>query len=282
MNVLDTPVGQRLLRFIELRERARETKELFGGNGPHSEDPIIAKYRFCNINREHDTVTQWVAENVRFPYALAGTNTLVVQLLVARIFNEPDVLELILPVTDTRETCSLLKAHRAAGCKIMRGAYMMPVHGNSGRNATVEEYYLRAVEGAQKVDWHFFSTLEQVAEALMRQQGIGEFLANQVCTDLRYTPQFERASDWETFVLCGPGTRRGIDRLLGKTEDLGRQKQKFYCAMLRTIREALKGYVNRTVRGYFRDPNNLSNTFCEFDKYERLLADPTASLRLYN
>ena len=40
------------------------------------------------------------------------------------------------------------------------------------------------------------------------------------------------------------------------------------------IREELTPLVDPQVRSAWRDPNNLSNCMCEFDKYERALVSP--------
>jgi hypothetical protein len=52
--------------FINEREYARLRKE---GKVSVARplDPIIAKYRFCNVRREDDRVTRWIAENWRKP-----------------------------------------------------------------------------------------------------------------------------------------------------------------------------------------------------------------------
>lgn len=277
----------RLLYFIRAREQARETKELVGGPGPHSSDPILAVGRFCNINREHDVVTKWVKANVRDVYAPYGKNFLVPQVLAARIFNEPDTLREILPALDPAFVLSQLSNMRAQGRKIMRGAYMMPVHGNNGKGKDVAEYYMAAVAEARSVPWSLCESLEGVAERLVQLMGIGDFLANQVCADLRYTPGWGQAKDWGTFVLCGPGSRRGIDRYdagRGAPPDekaIGNKPQRHYRERLLLIREELVGQVSPTVARYFADPNNLSNTFCEFDKFERALWSAKSTLRKY-
>lgn len=282
------PTRERLLYFIRMREEARLRKELVGGPPPYSTDPIIGAYRFCNINREHDAVTKWVKVNVRDKYQDQGMKFLVPQILTARIFNEPKTLEQILPVLDVNKALCKLRALRAEGHKIMRGAYMMPVHGNNGLGKQVEEYYMAAVGQAQKVNWVQCFTLEGVAERLTQLMGIGDFLANQVCTDLRYTTYWKGAPDWQNFVLCGPGSRRGIDRyeVTGKVEDeksLGVKQQTHYRPRILAVREELWGSLSPTVEKAFIDINNLSNTFCEFDKFERTLwSDRQSNLRKYN
>lgn len=272
----------RLLYFIEAREAARETKELVGGLGPHSQDPILGPYRFCNINREHDTVTRWVKTHVRDEFAPKGKDFLVPQVLVARIINEPATLARILPVLDADITWGVLTSMKQEEgfTKILRGAYMMPVHGKNTTGVSAVRYYLGVVMEAIKVPWHLCDSLQGVSERLLRLHGVGDFLANQVVTDLRYTPHWENAPDWETFMTCGPGTQRGMNRMEGLPA-LPFRNPKIYPAKVLALRETLLPLVSPEVRDAYRDPNNVCNTLCEFDKFERVLWDEKANLRHY-
>ena len=265
--------------FIEARERARYHKELIGGPGPHSDDPIIAVNRFCNVNREDDAVTKWVKANVRDRWSGCGRRNVLIQVLVARLWNHPPTLETLLPYTSYDVALNALKDLRARGEKTMRGAYMMPVHGNHGKGKTVDEYYLQAVREACQQYWDDCDALAEVAEQLGMLLGIGDFLANQVCTDLRYTTEWRRAPDWGTFVLCGPGSRRGLDRFFGR-EPTGNLQQRVYIAELLDIREGLQ-VEQHPLAPVFDDPNNLANAFCEFDKFSRVLHGEAARLHTY-
>lgn len=282
------PAPERFRYFVRAREDARLVKELLGGEGPHSEDPIIAVNRFCNVNREHDAVTRWVAKHVRERFAACFPSYMVVQCLVARIWNHPPTLAAILPVQkfpdEIAETLKILLARRAAGEKTMRGAYMMPVHGNNGRGKSVDEYYLAAVAEAHTVDWQKLESFAAVAGRLTQILSIGDFLANQVVADLRRCPHWRDMPDRSTFVLCGPGTRRGLDRYeaAGKVADpmrLGIRQQRVYVERLQVIRQYLldECFFNTT----FYDPNNLANCFCEWDKYERVLHGESKRLHSY-
>ena len=270
--------GERFRYFIKARESARYHKELIGGPGPHSDDPIIAVNRFCNVNREDDAVTRWVKVNVRDRWSGCGRRNVLIQVLVARLWNHPPTLEELLPYTSYDVALSTLQDRRDRGEKTMRGAYMMPVHGNHGKGKSVDEYYLQAVQSACAMRWELES-LQAVAEQLTTILGIGDFLANQVCTDLRYTTEWRRAPDWFTFVLCGPGTRRGRDRYAGR-EPTGNLQQRVYIAELLDIREGLQ-VEQHPLAPVFDDPNNLSNCFCEYDKWERVLHGEAARLHIY-
>lgn len=279
-----THVQQRFMDFVVLREEARVNRAI-GMSYPWSSDPIITLYKFCNVNREHDAVTLWINKNVRNLPKL-GHRLLVRNVLIARIFNDPETLRHIIPSQDSKETLRRLAVLRKDGQKLFRGAYMMPSHGNSGKGVAVEEYYMRAVDEAMEQEYVRGSTLADVAESLMKARGLGEFLANQVCTDLRYTQWWGNAPDWKTFIMCGPGTRRGLDRWCGD-EPTGNGSQGQYQSRLLEIRERLRGHPTFPpgILRYFDDINNLSNCMCEWDKAERardqFLAGERITLKKY-
>lgn len=274
-----TDIQQLFVRFVEERERVRQLRAA-GHPAPWTHDVLLRDYRFCNVNREHDAVTLWVAEQVRnkakeLRWTLAET---VAQIHFARTFNEPPVLAdvgLLSPKPDAtvRRLAKLVKEGR----KVLRGAYLVIPHGSEHRGVHPHEYFPGVSHALRKAVARVEAAtrLEEVADAMLSINGIGDFMANQVVTDLRYVPGFsKRWKDWTSFVLAGPGTRRGLNRYMGAEGGLpsGRKFPKMGgdCApLLLEIRETLRPKFSKEVNEHFRDPNNLSNCFCEFDKYCR-------------
>jgi hypothetical protein len=104
--------------------------------------------------------------------------------------------------------------------------------------------------------------------------GMGDFMRNQVITDMKYTDYLpkEKTRDWKSFVLAGPGTRRGLNRLLDKPLATTMSFE----ASINTLRD-LRITVSQQLIGVdisvFDDLNNLTNCLCEFDKYCRVKFD---------
>lgn len=263
------------LNFIKEREYAREAKE--HGIHPHSEDPIIRDFKFCNINREHDRVTVWIKENIRENTLLQafGPSCLVHYLTLARVFNHPPTLQTILdvkhetPGTLLQEMAKAVHVLKADG-KVFRGAYKMPAHGKGGSGGSSVDYFFSGLREIWDMEFHECKTLESVAVKIQEARGFGPFLANQVTTDLRYTPFWKDAPDWETFVLCGPGTKKGLCRFFGLEPKKGGTQTRA-AIQLREAKEILQPHLESPFNEYFRDPNNLTNSFCEFSKYARTL-----------
>jgi len=264
--IVDMKVDKKQLkdfvRFFLLRQDALLHKSM---GWEFEDDDIIRDYKFCNIDREYDAVTVWIRENIRERKPLQSDFCkMVTELTAARIFNHPPTLERILPLKTIRGMKDALYDVRETEGKIMRGAYMMPAH--SGGDAI--EYWSRAIESVR-----FMFGSNEIPESFARaakiievSKGIGGFVANQIITDLRYTPFMKHVPDFDTYVAPGPGTRRGIRRVCGldineRTVDSDIVKTLLLIRQLPSITEVSYGV--------FDDPNNLSNAFCEYDKYCR-------------
>ena len=80
----------RLVNFIVARHSIYDRRAK-GDHKPWTDDEILQRYRFCNVYRELDTVTQWIADNWRRPHA--GDQDLWFAMAVARWVNWPETLE---------------------------------------------------------------------------------------------------------------------------------------------------------------------------------------------
>jgi len=271
---------QRFIDFILQREEARVNK-LRGEPRPWCADPIIAERKFCNVNREDDAVTMFIQKVIRQRLSDGdyGIDWCVINIFLARLFNHQPVLrEMLCPVDilirPTEEALEAMyeriEAYAAAGNTYLRGAYYVVVHGEEGKGKTTLRYYTDVAKKMLKLNWDACADLHEVAELMLTVSGIGPFYCNQVVTDLRYLIQFEHAYDWSTFVWAGPGTQRGLNRFFGRDVKKAVAPKKATAEILQ-VRKDIQDLLPPRICSIFHDPNNLSNCFCEFDKYERAL-----------
>ena len=264
--------------WIKERERIRIRKER-GDSKPWTDDPIFQTYKFCNVEREKDTVSIWIKENWIDPYR--DHPNLWFAMIVARLFNWPPTLDIIgIPVcskgegfdfwkTNARE---MLKLHRdKRGEKIFTGAYLVSTNGVKMDKI---DYILDRVltpiwENGRapyenSVAFARQETLEGYWNHLRQFDGLGSFMAGQVVADLKFTPLLENAPDWMTWAPLGPGSIRGLNRYHGRPVDKALRQDQGLCE----IREQQKLIEDEL--GWLLPAHNIQNCNCEFDKYLRV------------
>lgn len=258
-----------VVAFIKARERARLNKlNSYGGKKPVI-DPIIAQYRFCNVRRNDDRVTKWIHEHILDHWR--HHDELWFFLTVARLFNYPPSLYEMLDLLDPFKPALIrtrLHNRKKAGRKNFNAAYIV---STNGRTMDKVDYIVAEVLGPLWADRkaiskkiHVAPTLDEVHRILMDQNGMASFMAAQVVADLKYARP-DRWEDFHTFAASGPGSKRGLNRIMEAPIDKPWREAAF--------RETL-GLLRLKVNAKLRWPEpltaqDLQNCLCEFDKYER-------------
>lgn len=270
---------ERLLAWIVEREAIRNKKNR-GAERPWTLDPVMDQFRFCNVRREDDRVTIWLKENWRDPYA--GDPDLWFAMVVARIFNLPPTLKDIgYPIPwDGDRVLALMDRYTKMKKQIFNGAYIVSTNGNSmSKNAYIITKVLNPIWEARDVirpRFPFKETLASFHKRLTMYDGLGSFMAAQVICDLKYTPAYEDAKDWHTFAASGPGSRRGLNRLMNRNlrapmpEGTWLSNVNYFRNI---INKSLLALNNANPDGD-QLPEDLhahdfQNCLCEFDKWER-------------
>jgi 5-hmdU DNA kinase, helical domain len=242
---------------------------------PWTKDPILGKYRFCNVYRNLDRVTAWIHDNWCKPNQ--NDPDLWFAMCVARLFNLPESLQVIgYPVPfDIVNFSRRIRDHKRSGAKCFNGAYIVSTNGIAREKV---EYVTRDVlevvwKARERLRPRKGDTVNSWHMQLMMYNGFGGtgFMAAQVAAD---TKQFDRvlknAPDKDTFVASGPGSRKGLNAVLGRgekdswTEEEWRFKfRKLYDTILPMFEEA---QMPRP------DAQDFQNCLCEYFKYHRATA----------
>ena len=102
---------------------------------------------------------------------------------------------------------------------------------------------------------------------------MGPFFAGQIVADLKHV-QLRAAEDWWTFAVSGPGSRRGLDRICGRSPrkywhaDYDRQEELWY-PVFREFYDLVRDPIHEAT-GLLLDAQNMQNALCEYDKFCRL------------
>jgi hypothetical protein len=258
-----------LMHWIRERDAVLQKKEA-GELRPWTTDSIIANYRFCNVRREDDRVTKWIAVNWRYPHQ--NNPDIWFWMLIARLLNNPASLAAVGKPAKTwnRDTFEKkLKAYRAGGGQVFNAAYIVSTNGHAMDKVDyiIEHILVPAWDRRAEIRPRKGDTLAQFAERLRSLNGLAGFMTGQVVADVKYTPGLLQASDWMTWAVSGPGSRRGMNRLVGR-EVTAPWKESEWRALLGELREQVNDQLPKLKELHAQD---LQNCLCEFDKYRRAL-----------
>jgi hypothetical protein len=242
-------------------------KKEAGEPRPWTEDPILRSYRFCNPYRENDKVTKWIAENWRNPNS--DDPDLWYNMVIARLFNNPEMLA-ALGYSPTMQTVLSVAHERARqGLLVYNTAYLVSTNGVSMNKAQylVERvltplWNVRGLVRPKEGD-----TLDAFAKRLLKFNGLAGFMTGQVIADTKYHGILAGASDWWSFALSGPGSRRGLNRIIGRDKDAPWKEHEWHRTALQ-----VQQLVNSRITPLGLQPMHLQdiqNSFCEVDKYLR-------------
>lgn len=261
----------RLVKFILARHRVYKRREA-GKPQPWSSDPILQQYKFCNIYRELDRVTRWIAVNWREPNK--DDRHLWFALVVARrCINLPDTLrDLGYPIRwGPDHFLRVLERRKRKGKPIFnQAAYKLILSGQKGNLAKIQvELVLNPLWHARdKFRPHSDDTLQTFHDRLAAVPFMGSFYAAQVVADLKHVGRLRHACDWWTFVASGPGSRRGLNRILGRPPKAAWDEAEWIEELHR-----MRGIVVPALdeaglpRMHVQD---VQNCLCEYDKLERI------------
>jgi hypothetical protein len=259
-----------LLAFVVERHHIYRRKTA-GQPKPWTTWPILQQYRFCNVYRELDTETAWIADHWREPHK--NDPDLWFAMVVARFVNWHESLEAIgypVPWCPDRFVDVLEERQR----RRPKVTVFNPVYniGNGGQSCPKAVYLGSEVLTPMWSDRAALrrvvrGTLAEASRALVGCVGMATFMAGQVIADLKYVEPLLSAKDWYTWAAPGPGSKRGLNRVLGRDVEAP-WTEPTWSGQLQTLHRAMQPLVlaAKLPRIHAQD---LQNCLCEFDKMER-------------
>lgn len=265
----------RFVYWIAERESIR-LKRLSGLPKPWTNDEILQRYRFCNVRRMDDKVSQWLLKNWYEPYQ--DHPNMLIACVLARNFNLPAALETIgFPeLWQPKHIKRTLRTMKAKGNCIFNGAYI--VRGNDGvdKIASVIDYTVKPLVKSPLTVYP--NSMRKTWEGLVARYGFGSFMAGQVVADLRWAIT-GRWADRRRWAPIGPGSMRGMNILLGRELNHHLPQKEFLSELTNVIVKASQKLPKALTRRL--ECMDWQNCLCEVSGYEKVLWNRGRKKQLY-
>lgn len=248
---------------------------------PYTSDRILRHYKFTNVYRATDRVSQYLIKEVINGSDKSLTEEdLLLNILIFKIFNKIETWEFIKEHYSTitvknfdAEKLSNILTLRREQHPIFNGAYIMTGSSRfySGYKFKHQRWLKMVqneiIDGKKLHAIYKAKSLEEVYSLLKECTFIGPFLAYQYAIDFNYSDVIDFSEN--SFVMAGIGAQRGIKKCF-----LGLNGFSFEDAIKYTydhleFYQSKYGYSFKNLFG--REPKliDIQNCFCETDKYLR-------------
>lgn len=276
-------------KFAAERQRAFEAR-VSGQPWPWSEDPILQEYKFCNVYRAADRVSQYMIRDVAYREDDSSPQDRLFQIVAFRTFSNIrtwDALHELLgrsPRVDDLESGtfeSALNDVKARYGGLYTGAFILcatNAYGKSAKHLNHVELFkdMFLQRGLADILLNAQS-LRDVYEALHTFPLMGDFMSYQTAIDLNYSAYINFSEN--DFTQAGPGALRGIKKVFSDLGGLTPQEVIMWMVEHQDAEFERLGYDFKGLWGRPLHAIDAQNLFCETDKYCRKAVPELRSAR---
>lgn len=265
-------------------------KRINGLQPPWTADPILQQFKFCNVFRAADRVSQFLIRRVAYSATSDPAPDRIFRIVAFRTFSKPATWislisklghEPLLTDLDSGAFEKCLDEIKTSQGGLYTGAFILCAtkafgYDDKHKNyvALFKEMFLKRDAGAQIQGAR---SLEEIVRFLESFPLIGPFMAYQIAIDLNYSDLVN--FDENDFTQAGPGAMRGIRKVFTDLGDLS-PAQAILWMVERQTHEFER--LNLRFRGLWGRPLHAidcQGLFCEIDKYCREAAPHLLSNR---
>ncbi len=258
---------------------------------PWTQDSILQQYRFTNVFRASDRVSQYLIRNVIYAtqdysddgasgYGLTDT---VYRVLLFKLFNLPGTWEYLSHKVGqiywydgcTADYIKVIAELRADNKRQYNNAYMMQgrkmLQLGFGSGYKFENHLLALgwmMEHNLVDKLQACQSLLEMYETILAQPYMGKFLAYQYAIDLCYSTHFNY--DENDFVMAGPGAERGLRKIFADLAPTDYANALRWLVDTQEAEQRRLGMEPITLFGRKLHLIDVQNVCCEVDKYTRV------------
>lgn len=247
--------------------------------GPWTRDPILGSFRFTNVFRAADRVSQYLIREVQYRVdRLQDPKEVFFRTLLFKLFNKIETWEALEAVhgplswrtADLNSIERTLSMLQRQGRTIYSAAYIIPapLFGHERKHSNHLALLAKMMSDGLPDQLRAANALETVYKAILAYSGLGRFLAFQYAIDLNYSSllDFEESD----FVVAGPGALDGISKCFRDTGGMTAEQTIRWVTDRQSIEFAARGIRFRGLYGRPLQPIDCQNLFCEISKYTRV------------
>ena len=254
---------QRKQVFDTYWQTLAERQEIYFGKPTN--DPIFQQYKFCNVYRASDRVSQFLIRNVIYKNKTSPENTLF-RIFLLRLLNKNDTW---VNLENRLGGISLKNFSFERYSKIFE-SLPRPIYGNAfilcaTKAFGYDQKHLNHLALLQSIDWKNLVNVKSLKELFFKLRDlplIGNFMAYQLAIDFNYSQVFD--FDENDFTVAGPGAIRGIHKCFS---DLG---GKSYEYIIQYMVDQQANHEFKNLWGRPMHAIDCQGWFCETDKYSRV------------
>lgn len=247
--------------------------------GPLTTDPILRAYRFTNVFRAIDRVSQFLIREIQYRADRSqDPREVLFRTILFKIFNKIETWEalecshgpLSWQTVDLEAVDQTLSRLRADGHRIYSAAYIVPAppFGRASKHSNHLALIARMMADRLSDRLQEAPDLRAVYERILGYPGLGRFLAFQYAIDLNYSNLLD--FDEADFVIAGPGALDGISKCFSKTSWRSPEDIIRWVADRQEIEFTQRGLEFKGLFGRRLQPVDCQNLFCEISKYARI------------
>lgn len=253
-------------------------KKLKGLPPPYSNDPIYQTYKFCNVYRASDRVSQFLIKNVIYEKRTTPKDVLF-RIFLFRLLNrietwqqlEKGLGDISLGNFSFNRYSKALEKIKVKQ-PIYGSAFILCANKAFGYDKKHQNHLalLDSVFNRKKIINKLISskTFKAMFEILKDLSLIGNFMAYQIAIDFNYSEVFDFTEN--DFTIAGPGAERGIKKCFINTD--GKRGEYIIQYMVNNQEKEFErlGIKFKDLFGRPMHAIDCQSWFCETDKYSRV------------
>ncbi|MDO8515509.1 MAG: putative DNA base hypermodification protein [bacterium] len=262
-------------------------KKLSGATPPFTQDSILQTYKFCNVYRASDRVSQDLIKSI---YSFnTNSKDILFRIFLFRLLNKTETWNFLekyfgqVSLSNFKfKTYDQVLSNLQKTSPIYGNAFILcanKVYGfekkHQNQLTLLNEIFIKTDKGDKLTDAKSLSDLFLQLRAFPL---IGDFMAYQLAIDFNYSEVF--TFDENAFTIAGPGAIRGINKCFEDTD--GKSGDYLINLMVDNQEKEFNrlGLKFRNLWGRDLKAIDCQGLFCEVDKYSRVKFPELASNRV--